>query len=465
MINGDLKVSEKQFFECIEDLGKFVAIPSVSHPESPYFNMLTLSDAAHFVSKRLQDLDFEVRLVKVDESAPYVIAQRIVDIALPTLLFYAHYDVQPVEEDKWKSKPFVVEERDGRLYGRGASDDKAGLMAIITALRVYKESGKPIPVNIKVLSEGEEEYGSNHMSALLDQEAATLHAHTMVVLDGLSKDVSTGTLTSACRGIVNLTLQVNALTQPKHSGIACLAPCPALALACLVSSLQAPEKISGFMDDAEQMPQDERMIYRQRTQTPDSYKSEMGMVGGSLRGDPETSVYERIVETPSITIININAGKPNGGNSIQESARCEIGIRLTPGQDPDRIGQVVKKHLESQKVLWNLPIDVQVKEGCRAWKADLTKPFSTEFLKSLEKNFPKVGAIPCGGALPLLYELQHAFKKKGLPDMDMMVPGMEDPDSNAHSHNESLSIELLRNTINTVLSFINGSSTLKVGKS
>ena len=184
--------------------------------------------------------------------------------------------------------------------------------------------------------------------------------------------------------------------------------------------------------------------------------------GGVLRGNPKTSIYERIVDTPSISIVNMNSGKPNGGNSIQDSAICTIGIRVTAGQDPDRIGKVVKKHLESQVVPGNLPMKVTVNDKCRAWKADLTRPFSKKYLEALGENFKDKCAAPCGGALPLLYDFKEAFAKKGFSVIDMIVPGIEDSDTNAHSHNESQSKELLRNSINTLISFMGKAASIKV---
>ncbi len=463
MIGSDLKVSPVQFSFAIEELSRLVQIPSVSHPKSPYYSMATLAEAAEFVKSRLEGLNFKARCLSVKGSAPYVIAERIVDISKPTLLLYAHYDVQPVDESQWETKPFLMTERDGRLYGRGASDDKAGLITILTALRVYEEQGVELPVNIKILSEGEEEYGSSHMSDLLSEEATNLQAHVMIVLDALNKDVSTGTLTTATRGIVNLSMEVKALKQPKHSGLACLAPCPALALAVLISSLQHPEKIPGFMDDVQQMPDQERVIYQQCSQTPESYLSEMGvMKGGTLRGDPNLSVYERIVETPSISIVNMKAGEPNGGNSIQDSASCTIGIRTTAGQDPNRVGQIVAKYLKEQPVPGNLPIEVKVLEGSHAWKADITRPFSKKYMESLRENFKDFCTMPCGGSLPLLYEIQTTFAKKGFSDIEIICPGMEDPETNAHSHNESQSKEVLENSINTLISFINKAADMQV---
>lgn len=454
-----LCVNNQQFSDAIQQLGAFVSIPSVSNPNSPDYKMSHLEDAAQFAGKRLKTLGFDVRYVRIENSAPFVIAQRIIHENLPTIVLYAHYDVQPVDREKWVGKPFIVEERDERLYGRGASDDKGGIIAILTALRVYQEAGVKLPVNVKILFEGEEEFGSTHMNALLKQEAKNLNAQALVILDGLNRDTQTGTLTSSTRGIVNLTLKVHALDNPVHSGIGCLAPDPAQALARLITSLSDPKKIPGFMDGLQQMDQKERELLKKSSQHSDSYAREMGVVqGASLRGNPNDSIYERVVEEPSLSIVNMHCGQPNGGNSIQDSASCTIGIRTLPGQDPDHIAEVVMKYLHAQPVMHQLPIEVNQEErGAWAWKANLSAPFSQAYLQALKENFPKACAMPCGGALPLLREFEAAF-----PKMEAIVPGVEDPKSAAHSHNESQDLPLLMKMIDSLIDFLAKAAKIKI---
>lgn len=439
-----------QLATAVEQLGQLVAIPSVSNPNSPDYNMTHLENAADFVASKLQKLGFNVRFERIDGSAPFVLAEKVVSAAKKTILLYAHYDVQPVDREKWIGDPFVMTERDGRLYGRGASDDKGGIIAILAALEAYQNAKMELPVNVKILFEGEEEYGSTHMNALLKQEGERLKADALVVMDGGNRDVHSGTLTSSTRGLANIHLQVNALQKPVHSGVGCLVPDPALALARLVGSLSDPKSIPGFLDDFESLKPAERELLSQSSQTAASYAQEMGVTGGDLRGDPNVSIYERIVEEPSISLVNMNAGQPNGGNSIQDSASCTIGIRVAPGQDPDRVADVVMKYLKSQPVLYNLPIEMNlVKKGSWAWKADLSKPFSNLYLKALAENFKNVCAMPCGGALPLLREFQGHF-----PTMEMVVPAVEDPASAAHSHNESQDLNLLENAANSLIAFL-----------
>ena len=453
---ANVTVSETQMAFAVKELTEFVAIRSVSNPESPDYSMEHLEAAAAFPATRLQDLGFEVSLVRIEEPAPeelapYVIAQKIVDVAKPTVLLYAHYDVQPVDRDHWTSDPFVLVERDGRLYGRGSSDDKAGIISILTMLRVYQEAGVALPVNVKILFEGEEEYGSSHMGKLLAREAKKLSANALVVLDGLNRNVKTGSLTSSTRGLVNIKLSVEALEKPVHSGIGVLAPDPAQALASLVHSLH-PELIPGFTDGCEVLSSEERKILREGSITEEAHAKELGVKGGPacLRGDRMESVAERIASQPDLSIVNMNCGIPGGGNSIQDKAECTISCRILPGQSPKHIAQRVITYLHSQDVRFGLKVEAELKESASAWKADLTGPFSQAYFDSMKSTFPNATADPCGGALPLLDDFKLVF-----PEMELIVAGMEEPASYAHSHNESQHLGQFEDVTRCLVDFLN----------
>jgi acetylornithine deacetylase/succinyl-diaminopimelate desuccinylase-like protein len=444
------KINQAELALAIQQLTEFVAIPSVSNPNSPDYNIKHIKSAADYTAKRLEELGFKVRQVKIGDSAPYVLAEKMVNASKPTLLLYAHYDVQPVDRSKWQSDPFVLTKRDGRLYGRGASDDKGGIIGIITALGAYQKAYGALPVNVKILFEGEEEYGSSHMSALVKQEAARLKADALVILDGGNAGLNTGTLTNSTRGLVNLQLEVKAMEKPIHSGVGCIAPDPAAVLAELMTALGDPKKIPGFMDDCTPLKPMEKEFLRKSSQTSEAYASEHGLVkGAQLRGDPKVSVYERVAEEPSISFVNGGWGVQNGGNSIQESARCQIGVRLTPGQNPDRIAKLLIQYLTSRKVPYGLEVKATLShEGCYAWKGDLSRPLSQKYLAALGDHFQDTHVQPTGGALPFLRDFQKAF-----PNMEMIIPGVEDPKCAAHSHNESQDIGLFERAINAMIAF------------
>src|SRR5260221_1872425 len=247
LISGrDLKISDQQFDWMVDRLKDFVAIPSISNPHAVGYDMLHLVKASEFAHTLLEGIGFEARSVSIEGSAPFIIGKRHVATDKPTVVVYAHYNVQPVDATKWDSNPFEMVERNGRYYGRGASDDKAGVLAACAAFKAYREAGLELPVNVTVLFEGEEEYGSGHMEALLKQEAERLRGHALIILDGMNRSVDTGTLTSSNRGIVNLTVEIKALQQPVHSGQGLLAPDPAQALTDLITRLKNPREIPGM---------------------------------------------------------------------------------------------------------------------------------------------------------------------------------------------------------------------------
>lgn len=445
------RINDTQFTCAIEELRKYVAIPSVSNPASPDYSKDTLEKAAKFANTRLKDLAFEVTKCRVEDSAPFIIAQKIVDVSKPTILLYAHYDVQPVEPSQWISPPFIMEERQGRLYGRGASDDKGGIIAILTVLKAYKENNQKLPVNVKILFEGEEEYGSTHIRKVLEKNAAALQANALVILDGMNQHAKTGTLSMSTRGLVSLSVEVKALKKPVHSGLGCLVPDPAMGIATLIASLRNPKDIPGFMDDYRPLNAHERQKLKQSSPSAESYRQENGVFKNAmLRGDPEKSIFERIAEEPSLSVLNLQSGRPGGGNSIQSSARCEIGIRTTTGQDPNRIAKVVKDHLLSQSAaIGGLKIRVeQMEPGDRAWSSDISKPYSTKYLNALKGIFPKTAVQPGPGTLPMLADFEAIF-----PETEIILPGVLDPESSPHSHNESQDKDLLRNSMDALISF------------
>jgi acetylornithine deacetylase/succinyl-diaminopimelate desuccinylase-like protein len=450
----NLSISDRQFQSALDRLGEFVSIPCVSNPGSEDYDVNQLQKAADFVFKELRKLDFHAEKISVENSAPFVFAECITDASLPTLLLYGHYDVQPVDREKWNTDPFVVVTRDDRIYGRGSSDDKGGIIAILAALNVYKEANIKLPVNIKILFEGEEEYGSVHLEKLIKIMANRLYANALIVMDGMNRDVETGTLSSSTRGLVMLKMRVDALVKPTHSGVGCLCPDPAQALCKLISSLSDPSEIPGIMEEIQSLSNEEAKMLRAGSESAETYFKNQGVVAGAkLRGDPALSIDERIVLTPSISVNNMTCGKPNGGNSIQDYAEASIGIRILPGQDPNKVAKKVIEYLQSQKVMWDLPVKVyEEEEGNWGWKARLDGGYTKLYLDSMAEHFPKVAPMPCGGALPLLRLFEERF-----PNMEMLIPGVEDPDTSAHSHNESQSKSLLRHAINSLITFIDRS--------
>lgn len=446
-----LHVNDRQFSQMIEKLGQLVAIPSVSNISSPDYSSQNLDNAAHFLVKEFEELGFDVKCQRINNSPLFITGSKVTDSTKPTVLIYGHYDVQPVDRDHWDSDPFRMIEKKGRLYGRGISDDKAGIFVILAALKVFKEAEKNPIFNLKILIEGEEEFGASNMGSLLKKEHANLASDVLIVIDGVNKGEDIGTLESSTRGVLTMTLKVEALEKPVHSGMCCLAPDPAQALAGLIYSLRNPREIKGFMDDCLYTSDEEISLLAKNSQSEEEHKRKLGVVaGGGLRGDPKLSVYQRILEEPSISILNMNSGQPGGGNSIQSSAECTIGVRLTAGQNPAKIEQVLRDHLTSQSVLYNLPFTFsRAGLSADAWKTDASKFYATKYLKAMQTCYPYIEVVPTGATIPFLSDFQAVF-----PKTERFIVGIEDPETAAHSHNESQSIAVFRRAIDSLIAFL-----------
>lgn len=537
------RVTREEFTNALDQLGKFVAIPSLSNQKNPEYKRSELDRAAEYTGSLLKRIGFSPEFIRVGDSPDYVIAERILDATKPTLLLYGHYDVQPVDREKWKTDPFVVQERDGRLYGRGTSDDKGGIVGIITALGSYQKAYGALPVNVKVLFEGEEEYGSGHMKQLLDTYADKLKADALVILDGANVTLDSGTLTSSTRGILNLSLEVKpvlfglrlevqSMAQPVHSGVGCLVPDPSAALAklmvdlkakypevsceqgvwgkphggnsiqnvascvigapfadreglekavaeyltthpegrnfqvkvertdvkygsdasfvlaALMNSLKNPREIPGFMDGCKSLNEQESRFLRESSPSAEAYAADHKLLPGlELRGHKDRSVNERITDEPSISFVN--------GAFGVDSVSCQVGVRLTAGQDPEKIAKLLVEYLSTHPAGKDFQVLVkQIEDGAFAWKGDVSRPLSQKYLEALAENFKSAGPQPIGGALPFLRDFEAAF-----PGIEIIIPGVEDPACGAHSHNESLDLRLFENAINSMIGFIH-----KMGK-
>lgn len=452
---GTPRISDAQFAESISLLKGFVEIPSVSHPTSPYYSPLTLQAAADFASLQFSSIGFSAEQISIEGSAPFIIAESIHKIVdAPTVIFYAHYDLQPVEEAKWKSPPFVLEERDGRLYGRGSADDKGGIIAILAGLKTYQEERGSLPLNVIVLLEGEEEYGSSHMKAFIQQQAERLHAHALVILDGSNKEPDSGSINTFARGVFNVKMEVEALENPLHSGIGVLAPDAAMALAKVAGSLYPPSAIPGFLQGHTPSGAEEEALLAEGSLTSEEYSRDMkvSVPGNHLRGDPNKSVFLRITDEPNLSILNIGAGVSGGGNSLQPRAECEISVRTLSGQDPAVVQEAVIAHIKAQEVPYGLEVKITTDtDPAWAWKGDFSKFFATKYREAMAETYPKGSSLlPCGGTLPLLHEFEEAFKGQ----LEIVCVAVGDNLSQIHSHNESLGKGTFRSAINAFMSFM-----------
>ncbi len=425
--------------EIRDQLADLVRIPSISadgHDPAP------VRRSADATAELLRDAGLEeVRLLEVEGAHPYVYGEWLhADDDAPTVLLYAHHDVQPVgTPDRWNSEPFEPTERDGRLYGRGAADDKAGIMVHVAAVRAWLETRSRLPVNVKVIIEGEEEIGSPHLETFLAGYTDLLQADVIVLTDLTNWKVGVPGLTYTLRGLSEVYVTVRALEQPVHSGM-WGGPIPdALTglmkgLASLTDDRGRPA-VDGLWDDVREPTDTERERFAALDADPDQLREEARVLDGvEWVGDPDLSVLERIWMQPTITVIGIDVPSvKDASNTLIAEASAKISIRLAPGQDPDRVGKLVEDHLHDH-VPWGLHVDTRPGHGGQPWAVDPEGPAFDAARAAMRAAFGTEPAmLGCGGSIPFVVPFSDAFG--GVP---CLLTGIEDPATNAHGEDESL---------------------------
>ena len=420
-----------------QELETLIAIPSVSFPG---FDPGAVRDSADAVAGLMRKAGLDaVRLLEVAQAPPAVYGERRVADDAPTVLLYAHHDVQPPgDEAAWTSPPFTPTERNGRLYGRGAADDKAGVVAHLAAVAAWVEATGDVPVNVKVFIEGEEEVGSPHLAAFLDNFGVDLAADHFVIADLVNWKVGVPSLTYLLRGLVDCEVEVRSLERGVHSGMAGPVPDPLTALAKLIAGLTdergtvaVPALRAGIapVTDAER-ERIEALDWRES-----EWRQEVGLLDGvPLTGDPDLHPLLRAWREPSLTVLGIDAPPvASASNTVQPAARAKLSLRLAPGQDPGAVLSALTAHLQNAAPMG---VQVTVVEGAAAspFEGDLTGTAAEAAIEALSRAYGHEPAlIGAGGSIPMLEPLQQRF-----PDASMLLIGVEDPDSRAHGIDESL---------------------------
>ncbi len=424
------------------DLEALVRIPSVS---APGFDAGEVRRAAEAVRELLEARGLEhARLLEVDDSHPAVAADLLdAGADAPTVLLYAHHDVQPAgEEQLWTSPPFQPTERGGRLFGRGTADDKAGILVHTAAVDAWMQAAGTLPVNVRLLIEGEEETGSEHLGQLLARHGDQLQADVVVVTDSSNWKAGRPALTYLLRGLVDCIVEVRTLDHAVHSGMYG-GPVPD-ALTTLIKLLaglvdaDGTVAIPGFDEDARPPTADERERLAALDFDEQEFRSEAGVLPGvELIGDPRAHVLERVWMRPTATVIGLDAPTvAASSNTLVPRARARVSMRLAPGQDPTRALDVLARWLEA-----NCPWGAQiaVTPGTRG-APFLVEPDGPVFAAAERALAAAFGAPVVyqgvGGSIPLLEPLREMLG--GPPTL---LTGVEDPDTRAHGIDESLHLD------------------------
>jgi acetylornithine deacetylase/succinyl-diaminopimelate desuccinylase-like protein len=387
--------------------------------------------SAHSVLELLSQAGFDdVRIVS-EGGAPAVIARYPAPPGAPTVLLYAHHDVQPEgDHGQWASPPFEPTERDGRLYGRGAADDKAGIATHLAAFRAH--GGRP-PVGVTVFVEGEEESGSPSLRRLLAAHRDALAADVIVIADSDNWSTEIPALTVSLRGLVDCVVEVATLDHGLHSGLwGGVVPDALSVLVRLLASLHDDDgnvAVAGLHEGAA----------ADINYPPDRVRADSGLLDG-VSEIGCGSVPQRLWAKPAITVIGIDTtSTAAASNTLIPRARAKISMRVAPGGDAAAHLDALTAHLQ-QNAPWGAKVDVM--------RGEIGEPYAIEasggVYDAARAAFRQAwGAEPVdmgmGGSIPFIAEFANAF-----PRAKILVTGVEDPATQAHSVNESLHLGVLQ---------------------
>ncbi|MFV2083657.1 dipeptidase [Micromonospora sp. LOL_021] len=404
------------------DLERLIRIPGIAFDG---FDHSQVERSAAAVAELARGCGLDVQVVRAG-GQPAVLGRRPAPPGAPTVLLYAHHDVQPVGDPAlWSSDPFEPVERDGRLYGRGAADDKAGVMAHFAALRAF---GDALPVGVVLFVEGEEEYGSESLSRLLDAHRDELAADVIVIADSANWEIGVPALTTSLRGLVNCFVEVRTLEQAVHSGMfggpvpdALTALCRLLATLHDEAGDVAVPGLVGRTGAVVDLPE-------QRL------RDEAGMVDG-VRFTGTGALTDRLWTKPALAVLGIDAPATDGApNALVPAARAKLSLRLAPGDDPSTAYAALTAHLRA-KAPWGARVEVSLESDGDACVIDATGPYFDAARAAFAAAWDGVAPVDVGvgGSIPFIATFQEMF-----PAAAILVTGVEDPYTAAHGPNESL---------------------------
>ena len=409
----------------LEELEDLVRIPSVSATDPA-----GVRRSAEHVAGLLEASFFEnVQLLEIDGAHPAVFGEIAAPDGAPTVLLYAHHDVQPAGFG-WTEDPWEPRHVGGRLFGRGSSDDKAGIVTHTAAVRAH--NGRP-PVGVKVFIEGEEEIGSANLVAFLEAYGDLLASDVIVIADAGNWRVGVPSLTVSLRGLVDCVVEVRTLENAVHSGMfGGVFPDALTVLSRLLATLHdgtGNVAIEGLHIGSEA--------------GLDLTEEEVRIQAGALPGVEiigDGSLEAKTWSRPSVSILGIDAPPVEGAvNAIIPSARAKVSLRLAPGDDPARAMGALVNHLESH-VEWGAHVEVIRGASGEAFELDTSGSAYDAFRSAFSEVW---GGAPVemgvGGSIPFVAAFSEAY-----PDAAILLTGVGDPGSAIHGPNESVEVEDLR---------------------
>lgn len=420
----------------LDQLCDFLRIASISSQDQ---HAEDIRRAAEFVAAELKSLGLDVAVV-AGGGHPLVYAQTPVDPGRPTLLIYGHYDVQPVDPlDLWTSPPFSPTLRDGYVYARGATDDKGQLYAHLKAVEAYRNTGEPLPVNLKFLIEGEEECGGRSVYDYTEAQRERLACDAVVISDTSLYNESTPAVCYSLRGIAYMEIEVQGPDRDLHSGsYGGAVRNPANALAQILARLQDGDGrclVPGFYDDVIPLDAAERQAFASLGYDERTLAAETGAPAGW--GEKGYSILERMWARPSCDVNGLGAGYAGQGAKtiIPAVALAKVSMRLVPDQRPQKIAEAFARYVQDIA-----PQGVRVQVRTLHAAAPVMVPRDSSMMRAgmraLEAGFGRRPVfIREGGSIPIVGTFQECLRAP------VLLLGFGLPTDNAHSPNERFPVE------------------------
>jgi acetylornithine deacetylase/succinyl-diaminopimelate desuccinylase-like protein len=426
----------------VRDLAALVAVRSVSTDGE---HQKEIDQSAALTCEQMRQAGLQkVEILRTGGSNPYAYGEWLGAPGKPTVFLYAHHDVQPVhqkdlDEKRWHSEPWTLTSRNGRLYGRGSADDKGAITTQLGAVSAYLKTQGSLPVNVKMLVEGEEEVGSSNLLGFFREHQKRIQSDVIVVNDTENIDTGVPSITYSLRGIVAALVEVESATTPVHSGMAggALAD-SALALNVILSRLywkNGALPIPHFYDRVRPLTDAEKKMMRSLPGDEEKWRADFGILPGVRFATEEGShPYEQTWRKPAVTVIAQEASSiKEASNQVLPRAAAIVSCRIVPDQHPDEVYEQLQGVLTADPP-WGVKVTVKPQGSVKWWMTDPTGPAFEAAMAAMKNGFDKAAvSIGCGGTIGFVGPLAELFG--GAP---ALLLGIEDPTSNAHAPNESL---------------------------
>jgi acetylornithine deacetylase/succinyl-diaminopimelate desuccinylase-like protein len=424
----------------LDRLNQFLAIPSISTRSEHRQDVVR---CAEWLAAELRQMGFSAETHPTSGHPVLVAEWRGAGSDAASILIYGHYDVQPPEPvELWSSPPFVGTVRDGRLYARGAVDDKGQLWIHVMALQAWLESRGALPVNVVLLVEGEEEIGSPSLPGFLAARKAQLAGDYVVISDTVMFAPGIPSILASMRGIAYFEVTARSAATDLHSGqYGGVVGNAAGGLARALASLQRADgriEIAGFYDDVRELTAERRSRLAELPFDERRFASEVGV--GSLVGEGGPGPLERLWHRPSCDVNGIFGGYTGEGSKtvIPGTARAKVSFRLVPDQTPARVEQQLREHLARLDVP-GVTFELRQHHGALPWSAKLDARTVDAARRALATAFEHEAVVAgAGGTIPIVSELAHHFGNQ------ILLIGFGLPGENAHAPDEWISLDNIR---------------------